>query len=286
MRLLLCTLLVLASQPLWANSALTGKDIMQLVYEHQQQFPYVYEEQNMIMVDRHGHRDTRKMRRYSRLDGESAGRYMLVMDAPQDVRGVALMAARHGDAGMHSQLYLPALGPQLINSINASQQGNFLGTDFSVSDLMPEPFSLYSYERLPDQKIDKTPYYVIELTPRTGKDRRPVKRHFIRQDILYIVRTDNLDHLGRVSKRQTHFDLKQLGPALWRANMILMQDFKHQHQSLIKISRRVFSQDYVPSSLFSLQWLQQNQQYQAEPQPPEDDPLLGEQLNAMLEQVQ
>ena len=47
---------------------------------------------------------------------------------------------------------------------------------------------------------------------------------------------------------------------MWRANMIRMVDFKNKHESLIKISRRVFSRDYVPEDMFSLQWLVDNRQ--------------------------
>ena len=46
---------------------------------------------------------------------------------------------------------------------------------------------------------------------------------------------------------------------MWRANMMLMENMKTRHQTLIKIERRVFSRDYVPESLFTLQWLIDNQ---------------------------
>jgi len=38
---------------------------------------------------------------------------------------------------------------------------------------------------------------------------------------------------------------------MWRANMILMEDHRERHKTLIKIDKRVFSQDYVPAELFT-----------------------------------
>ena len=43
--------------------------------------------------------------------------------------------------------------------------------------------------------------------------------------------------------------------------MILMENKKDQHQSLIKISRRVFSHDYVPAEIFTAKWLYENYPY-------------------------
>ena len=43
----------------------TGRQIMDAVYGRHQQYPFVYEEQSMVLVDRRGKRETRKLRRYS-----------------------------------------------------------------------------------------------------------------------------------------------------------------------------------------------------------------------------
>jgi hypothetical protein len=49
---------------------------------------------------------------------------------------------------------------------------------------------------------------------------------------------------------------------MWRANMILMENHKDQHNTLIKIDRRVFSSDYVPPEIFTRNWLLQNRHIQ------------------------
>ena len=52
---------------------------------------------------------------------------------------------------------------------------------------------------------------------------------------------------------------------MWRADMILMEDIKEHHQSLIKIDRRVFSRDYVSADIFTADWLFKNYPYVSTP---------------------
>lgn len=245
------------------NASLSGRMIMDEVYQRHEQFPYVYEEQVMILVDRVGNRDTRKLRRYSRITSEASAQYMLLFDDPPEVRGVGLLTNRSPGSEPESKIYLPAYGPELISSIGQNKSDNFLGTDFSVNDLLPEILDNYIYTRQEDWHHEDGVYFILDVASVEEPDLR-LKRHFIQQDNYYITRTDTFDRHGRIHKRQTHHDLKFLGGAMWRANMIHITDFKLKHQSLIKISRRVFSRDYVPESMFSLEWLVENQHMPAE----------------------
>jgi hypothetical protein len=259
--LTLCLLLTL-SHPAQATDAdgLSGRAIMEEVYRRHEQFPYIYEEQVMVLIDVAGNRDTRKLRRFSRLDSEESGRYLLLFDDPPEVRGVGLLTTIEPPAQILANIYLPAYGPQLIESVGQNQADTFLGTDFSVNDLLPEPLDRYRFVRQQDESIGELDYFVLDVfRQQAGTNETPVKRHYIRQDNYYITRTDSFDRHGRLHKQLTHHDLKSLGGSMWRANMILMKDLKSKHQSLIKISRRVFSRDYVPNELFTLEWLINNQ---------------------------
>jgi len=40
--------------------------------------------------------------------------------------------------------------------------------------------------------------------------------------------------------------------------MILMENVKERHKTLIKINRRVFSHHYVPADIFTTEWLLEN----------------------------
>lgn len=253
------------------QEGLSGRQIMDEVYRRHEQYPYVYEEQVMILIDRAGHRDTRKLRRFSRIDSKDQSQYLLLFDDPAEVRGVGLLTHQQVQGESQADIYLPAYGPQLINSIGQNEKGNFLGTDFSINDLLPESLDSYRYVRREDELFENTRYLVLDVFPAHSAKQttHPLRSHYIRADIYFITRTDSYDQHGRLHKRQTRHDLQPLGGDLWRADMILMEDFKTQHQSLLKISRRVFSRDYVPEEMFSLQWLIENQRQiqQADQQP-------------------
>ena len=248
---------------------------MQETYQRHEQFPYIYEEQVMVLIDSAGNRDTRKLRRYSRLDSTDSGRYLLLFDDPPEVRGVGLLTTIKSTGEIQAGIYLPAYGPQLIESVGQNQSDTFLGTDFSVNDLLPEPLDKYQFERLPDERSGDTEYYVLNVFNKQDDTRidPAIKRHYVRKDNYYITRTHTFDRHGRIRKQLTHHDIKPLGGTMWRADMILMEDLKTHHQTLIKISRRIFSRDYVPEELFTLDWLIENQHLPAEDPLPSDTEL-------------
>ena len=241
----------------------TGLEIMDEVYRRHKQFPYIYEEQSMVMVDRNGYRDTRMALRYSRVEQDGTVNFLLLFVSPREVRGVALLASRDPDGKTSKYIYLPAYGEQLIESRSEGAGSNFLGTDFSVENLTGEVLSDYRYVRRQDRKINDIKYFIIDVydANELSQTNYKVRRHYVRQDNIYIVMTEHFDNQGRLSRQQSHHDLKQLDNDMWRANMILMEDKKEQHKSLIKIRRRVFSSDYVPAEIFTANWLYENYPY-------------------------
>lgn len=242
---------------------MTGLQLMQEVQRRHEQYPYVYEEQVMVLTDKHGHRNTRKLNRYSRVNEDGSAHYLLLFHYPDEIHGVGLLAQRLSNGQTQTQVYLPALGEQLINNDSDSTSSHFLGSDFTLESLQSEELKQYLYQRLDNQRIDKLDYYVVQADKIASDNslNKNSKHHYIRQDNLYISRTDYFDHKQQLQRRQSQHDLVSLGSLLWRANMILVEDFSKQHSSLLKISRRVFSQDYVPMRLFTLQWLAENHRH-------------------------
>jgi hypothetical protein len=254
------------SEPVRANDIWTGRSIMDEVFKRHEMFPYVFEEQTIIMTDSAGNRDVRKARRFSRVEKDGTVKYLLVFDNPSEVRGVAVLAIRHHTGPIESMIYLPAFGKELKSNIGKNRGSNFLGTDFAVEDLAAEVLSDFRYIREADQKTNKIAQFVVEAVPQDKEIERTtgygLRRHFIRQDNFFIIRTDYYDRSGRFFKSQTSHDLKRVDGDMWRANMILMENHKDQHNTLIKIDRRVFSSDYVPPEIFTRNWLLQNRHIQ------------------------
>jgi hypothetical protein len=241
----------------------TGAEIMSTVHKRHQQFPYIYEEQSIVMEDRNGHRDTRKAKRYSRVEEDGTVKFLLIFDYPQEVKGVALLAKRDPEGNTSKYIYLPAYGEQLIESSSEDSEDKFLGTDFSVENLTGEVLSDHHYVRRDGREVDQIKYHILDvyLATHQQSENLMLRRHFIRQDNLFITMTHHFDKHGRLSRIQSNHDLKIVDNDMWQANMILMVDKKEQHQSLIKISRRVFSHDYVPAEVFTAKWLYENYPY-------------------------
>ena len=234
----------------------SGRTLMEKVYHIHRQFPFVYEEQSMILLDRDGQKETRKLKRYSRVEESGEAKFLLVFDSPEDVKGVAVLAKRQTNGQTSQSIYLPAFGPSLISNAGDASNANFLGTDFSVENLIGEELDNYTFQRQRDAILEGVEYFVVDVFQ--GNREQAERRHFILKDILFIARTDFYDDTGKLQKSQTQHDLSQVLGEMWRANMLLMQDYRENHQTLIKINKRVFSADYVPKEVFTLDWLYEN----------------------------
>lgn len=244
----------------FVSSETTGAEIMEEVSRRHQQFPYIYEEQSMVMMDRNGDRDTRRAKRYSRAEEDGSVRFLLLFDYPKEVKGVALLAHRDPDGETKKYIYLPAYGEQLLESAGEESGDNFLGTDFSVENLTGEILADHHYVRREDKELDGINYFIVDVYKPSEpvSEERILRRHYIQQDKLFITLTHHYDKHGRIARIQSHHDIKAVDQNRLAANMILMENKKDQHQSLIKTSRRIFSHDYVPAEIFTADWLYEN----------------------------
>jgi len=250
----------------------TGLEIMQEVHKRHQQFAFIYEEQSMVMIDRNGDRDTRKVKRYSRVEDDGTVKFLLVFESPVEINGVALLASRDASGKTKKYVYLPAFGEQLIESMSSGLDGKFLGTDFSIESITGEVLDDYIYVRRADKKINEAEYFMIDVYRREEMfaenmlpDEQAIRRHSVSKNNFYITKTEYFDKQGRVFKKQSHHDLRPVDGRMWRADMILMEDSKEQHRSLIKIDRRVFSRDYVSADIFTADWLFKNHPFVGAP---------------------
>ncbi len=233
---------------------LSGPEIMAQSRRRHQQFPYVYEEQSMILIDANGNREVRRSRLYTRMEDGGTANFLLIFDQPETIRGVALIASRKSDGQISSGVYLPAFGQEIKRPRGSGLDDQFFGTDFTIADLTPEPAEDFRYARRPDRHIDGQAYFVVEAVPRTIPG-RPVRefglrQHLIRQDNFMIVQTNVYDSNLRFYKSISYNDLRQVDGDSWRANTIIAYDHRANHRTVLKIDRRVYSRDYVPASLF------------------------------------
>ncbi|MDQ6951299.1 MAG: outer membrane lipoprotein-sorting protein [Mariprofundales bacterium] len=240
--------------PAYASEPLTGKEIMHRSIITHYQYPFIMETQSMVLVDRDGHRDARKLTRYFRREADGTLKTLLRFTDPETIRNTALLAIHYPDGHSSMQIFLPALGRRLIDYHSSDRNGKFLGSDFAIEDLLPDQMKDYHYQRKKDRHQDDMHWFVIDALPKsqavsdaTGYTRR---RIFVRQTNLMIDRVDFFSD-GQLIKRMTRHDIQRVNRTMWAANMVRMESFRDHHSSVINTNSRIFGKDYVPASLFA-----------------------------------
>jgi len=253
--------LLLLTALLWsgvgsAAPALSGYDIVHNSIVRHYQYPFVFEAQSMILVDEDGHRDTRQLNRYSRVDSDGTIRLMLRFTDPASIRDTTMLAVIDPQGVMSNRIFLPGLAAKMVDYRSSDRNGTFLGSDFSVSDLLPDNMDDYHYTRQADRKQGDDSWFVVEAMPiskaieqSTGYSKRIL---FVRMDNLMI---DGIDFYSNTQliKRMSLHDIRRINGDAWAANMVLMESFQKRHRSMIKINNRIFGKDFVPPAMFKPQ---------------------------------
>ncbi|MDQ6997004.1 MAG: outer membrane lipoprotein-sorting protein [Mariprofundus sp.] len=239
-------------------AGLSGKFIIDESLKRHELYPYVYEEQTLILMDERKQRDVRRIRRYSRMDPDHVLKTKLEFVYPETISGTILLFVRPADGGGSSRIFLPALGGRMINYVGAISGGQLLGSEFSLQDLLPEDMRMFDYQRESDVVIDEQTYFSVRASVKhsdasvASSQQSNIERLLlIRQDNFYVVRVDYFNNQGLLTKRQMRHDIHHVGGQMWRADMISVVNFTNHHRSILKIDRRVFSRDYVPEAAFN-----------------------------------
>jgi hypothetical protein len=251
-------LVVLAAAPAAPLAAPDGPGIMDRVRSHRPQSCCIYQELTMILSDSAGESGVRRIRWFERHEADGSSRLLLMLAAPADVRGAAVLVTRDSPGATGGEVYLPALGRPLDLVAGTAGALPLVGSDFKLADLLGGAARDFTYTREADAEIERSMHYVVRATPTRGAERRTgggQRRHFVRKGDHFLVRTDFLDVGGVPARRQSFRDARQVEPGVWQADMILMENFGERHRTLLKVERRVFSPDYVPAEIFSRQWL-------------------------------
>jgi len=236
-----------------ASPILSGHEIVHNSIARHYQYPFVFEAQSMILVDEDNHRDTRQLNRYSRVESDGTIKLMLRFTDPAPIRDTTMLAVIDPQGGISNRIFLPALAAKMINYRSSDRNGTFLGSDFSVSDLLPDNMNDYRYKRQADLNKGDDHWFVVAATPistaieqSTGYSKRIL---FVRMDNLMTDRIDFFSN-GTLIKRMSRHDIRRINGDSWAANMVLMESFQKRHRSMIKINNRIFGKDFVPPAMF------------------------------------
>jgi hypothetical protein len=207
----------------------------------------VYEELPLLSSDTAGRYTVRTARHYVRAR-EGGLQRLLVIDTPLEARGSALLVRRDAGGAVNRDVVLPALAARAAAAAEEpAATGPLFGTDFLLDDLEAENPAEFRYEAKGETDIDRVTHFVVRAAPRAGG---PERRLYLRKDNLFLSRIEYSDALGRPARRQSFRDPRPHDSGAWRAAMILMENLRDGHRTLIKVERRVHSADYVPPEVF------------------------------------
>lgn len=215
----------------------------------------------MILIDKKKKRRVRRIRSFSRDQGEDTQQIMFFL-APADVKDTGFLTYDFDDVERDDDqwLYLPAL--RKVKRIAAGDQsGSFMGSDFNYADMTTRPVERYDYEVMKETRVGEHPVWQIQAVPRSGAE---AERTGYTKSVLF-VRQDNYVVIRGVSwlergDRLRYMDVRELVEidGIWVATEVHMttkQGKATQHKTILKRSNVRFGQD-LAADLFTLRQLE------------------------------
>lgn len=153
----------------------------------------------MILIDKAGQKSERSLevlgrRHEGRL--ETVARFM----SPSDIAGTKFLMVEKASGGSEQHIYLPGL-KRTRRVVGREQEGSFMGSDFTYSDLQRKEDKNAKNTKLPDEKIGSEPTYVLESTAGAAAEGSYSKlRMWIRKTDFIPLRTQFFDASGNLKK--------------------------------------------------------------------------------------
>jgi len=240
-----------------ASDNLTGKEIIDEV-SSRHNADYEFETQKMILIDKKGNEETRKLRRYSRKGKNDLFKYLLVFDKPKGVKGVALLTWQNKNKDDDQWMYLPALS-KIKRIAKGGNKNYFMGTDYAFEDLVSENKNKFRYEKQANKIIDGNECYVIDVYPNTKQMKKAsgykYRALYIRKDIFFTVQIDYFSKRGKYIKQQKLLELEKIKGQMYRAKISIMDNLKEKHKTKIVIVKRKLNKKSVPAKFFKQRYI-------------------------------
>jgi len=189
---------------------LSAREIMQRVDDRDDGDRSV-RELEMILIDKSGGERVRRLRSWSRDEGEDVHSILFFM-SPADVEDTGFLTYDYDEYEKDDEqwLYLPAL-KKTKRIASGDKSGSFMGSDFSYSDMTERKLDAYDYQLLQADEVGGHAVWVVEAIPNnekeideTGYTKQVV---FVRQDNHVVVRAKTWLKKGG---RNKYLDVKKL----------------------------------------------------------------------------
>lgn len=240
MRLLCCLVLglaVFASTP-----EEEGLRVAKLVDEANHGFVGEYSEMEMVLVNAHGDKTTRKMITQVKEKKNDGDMSISIFQWPADVKGTKMLTWSHKTGDDDQWLYLPALKRvKRISSRNKS--GSFMGSEFSYEDLGSQEVEEFTYKLLEETNVEGRQVWKMERYPVSKKSGYSKELVWMDKEYNNPTRIEYYDRKGELLKVGLFKNFKQYG-TYWRADTIEMENVQTKKKSYITWQVRELGKDY------------------------------------------
>ncbi|MBF0361213.1 MAG: outer membrane lipoprotein-sorting protein [Oligoflexia bacterium] len=235
----------------------TAREIIDKVFDNNGQ-KYQKEVQEMTLIGSNGNSETRIFHKYSIKNDDGTSRVLLSFLGPASIKGVALLTWQNKDGNDDQWLYVPALSNELKRITKGGKKNYFLGTDYTIEDLMTEDRNNFNYSKLNDSKIKNTNCYVIEVVPATDELKSESgyssRKLYINKTSYIISKIEYFDKNNKLIKTLVLNEIKKIKIAsteFWRADEAILENHNTHHKTVILVISRSFSKEDVSEDYFT-----------------------------------
>jgi hypothetical protein len=217
-------------------------------------------EMTMVLIDKRGKKRIRKVKTFSRDNGEDTWSASFFI-SPQDVKGTGFLSYDYDKTTEDDQwLYLPALH-KVKRIASNDKTASFMGSDFSYADLTDREVEDYTYTLLKQIRLNGEICHVIQTvpkTPKTVKDSGYTKSVlFVLADSLVVARAV---HWLEENNRIKYYDVKKFETiqgivAPVEIHMTLKKGGMFLHKTVIRYRNIRYNQG-LNTTLFSARQLE------------------------------
>ena len=232
--------------------AITGREVMEEARDQDMgQTNHALIE--MRLIDEDGDESLRVIEQYGKELADGISGSVMIFHSPASVEGTRFLTIAKDDGADDQWIYLPAL--RRVRRIAASERDSeFMGTDFTYSDLSGGDIEDATYRLLREESIDGEATYVVESIP-TPDSNLTYSRviQWVSKEKWLPIRVEFYDDDGELLKINTMTRV-ELVQGRWTVIANEMRNVQTGHSTIILIQRWVYDEQ-LPDSLFSTNFL-------------------------------
>lgn len=192
----------------------------------------------MVLVNAHGDRTTRKMRSWQ-IEKEGDGdRSRIEFDWPADVKGTRMLTWSHRRSNDDQWLFLPAINRvKRISSNNKS--GSFMGSEFAYEDLGSQEVEKYKHRYLGDETLDGRKTWKLERVPVDEESGYSKHVAWIDQQYMQPLEIEYFDRKGELLKTATFSGYAKFGKWYRPASIVMVNHQTKKESHLTWRERKV-----------------------------------------------